>query len=330
MGCCKHDHHGHCHHEEPACAPPEEQDGCCKGHGHGHGHIHADTGQSRLLLAFCLTAGFMLVEAFAGFLSGSLALLADSGHMLTDAASLGIAWGAAHFGKKSADHARSFGYRRLEVLAAWINGISLIAIVALIVREAVLRLMHPVPIGAGMMLGVAVIGLAVNLACFRILHAGASTINIRAALLHVAGDILGSIAAIIAAAVISMTGFAAIDPLLSLLVAGLIAWSAWDILKRTTHVLMEGTPEGFSPDTITKRLAEGIPGVVDVHHIHAWAITPETPILTLHLRLCEGSDTEAVLASAKEILHREFGFSHTVIQPEYTDCPDRACVADSR
>ncbi|HAU29639.1 MAG TPA: cation transporter [Rhodospirillaceae bacterium] len=297
-----------------------------------HTHVShtpsSSTSPSHLALAFFLTAGFMGIEAVAGWISGSLALLADAGHMLTDAASLGIAWGAILFGKKTADHARSFGYRRVEVLAAWINGLSLVAIAFFICIEAVRRFMVPVAIEPRIMLGTAVIGLFVNIIAFRILHAGQNNINVKAALMHVAGDILGSLAAIAAAIVISLTGFMAIDPILSLLVAAIIGWSAWDILKRTTHILLEGSPDGFNPAPIAKRLVDAVPGIAGVHHVHAWSITPETPILTLHVRLCEGGDMQESLAAAKHILEHEFGFAHTVIQPETQDCMETRCVAD--
>jgi cation diffusion facilitator family transporter len=212
-----------------------------------------------------LTGGFMGIEVVGGLVSGSLALLADAGHMLTDFAALGLAWFAFRIARRPPDQRRSYGYHRIQVLAAFVNGIVLVAVVGWILVEAVGRLLAPVEVLGGVMLAVAVGGLLVNIAAFALLHGGdRDNINLRAAAIHVLGDLLGSAAAILAAGVILGTGWMPIDPLLSVLVALLILRSSWLIIKKSAHILLEGTPDWLDVGRLRADLVAQVPGVEDV------------------------------------------------------------------
>ncbi|MBI1424206.1 MAG: cation diffusion facilitator family transporter [Gammaproteobacteria bacterium] len=277
----------------------------------------------RLLWAMLLTLGFMVVEVFGGILSGSLALLADAGHMLTDTASLFIAWFAARQALRPADTLRSYGYHRMQILAAFINGIAFIAIVLWIVVEAVNRFMSPVQVHGKMMIIVAIMGLLVNLLAFRLLHGGDHhNLNMRAALLHVLGDLLGSVAAILAAGIIIATGWMPIDPLLSILVALLILRSAWQVVRQSGHILLEGTPEDLDAVLIRETLMQDVAAVRDVHHIHIWSLTPTFPLLTLHVNLEEGADYVQALQQIKQVLVKRFNIQHSTVQVELEHCID--------
>ena len=209
------------------------------GHDHAHRRATADN-QRNVFWAMVLTGGFMVAEAIGGVIAGSLALIADAGHMLTDAAALGLAWAAFRVGRWPQDARRTYGYHRFQVLAAFVNALALVAIVGWIAIEAVRRLFDPVEIMGGLMLAIAALGLLVNLCAFAILRRGDhQNLNVQGALLHVLGDLLGSIAAIVGALVILWTGWTPIDPLLSLLVAGLILRSAWRLLRKSAHILLE-------------------------------------------------------------------------------------------
>jgi cobalt-zinc-cadmium efflux system protein len=295
---------------------------------HGHaGHVHRPTGadaEHRILWAMALTGGFMIAEVVGGILSGSLALLADAGHMLTDVAALALAHAGIRFGQRPADPRRSYGYRRLEVLAAFVNGIVLLALTAWIALEAVQRFMMPVEILSGTMLGIAVLGLLANLASFAILRSGAESVNVAGALAHVVGDLLGSLAAIGAALVIMATGWTPIDPLLSLFVAVLIVRSGWQIVRRAGHILLEGTPEGLDPAAIRTSLAD-VPGVADAHHVHVWSLTSGSPVATLHLRLAPGAQRGIVLLAVKQRLAESFGITHSTVEID----PDDRCADHS-
>jgi cobalt-zinc-cadmium efflux system protein len=293
-------------------------------HDHGHGRAHADN-ERRVLWAMLLTGGFMLAEVVGGIVAGSLALLADAGHMLTDCASLALAWTAFRIGRRPQDARRTYGYHRFQVLAAFVNGLSLIAIVLWIAIEAVRRLLAPVEVLGGLMLAIAVLGLLVNLAAFWILHGGdRANLNIRGAALHVMGDLLGSIAAIVAALVITWTGWMPIDPLLSVFVALLILRSAWLLVRRSSHILLEGTPDWLDVADLRRSLAEAVPLVEDVHHVHAWMLTSERPLLTMHARVQAGADHDQVLKAIQEALVRDHGIDHATIQIERAGCADDA------
>ena len=286
--------------------------------------------QRRLLGALCLTGGFMVVEAIGGVLSGSLALLADASHMLTDTAALGFACIAVLVAKRPIDTERTYGYHRFPVLAAHVNAITLLLLVAWIAVEAVARIRQPVEILEGPMLAVAVIGLLVNLAAFRILHGGETdSLNVRGALLHVLGDLLGSVAAIVAALTIMATGWTPIDSILSLLVAVLILRSAVSLLRQTGHVLMEGRPEHLDVADVVRTITEAVPEVSAVHHVHIWSLSPDRPMMTFHARVGRSADHDHVLERVLAKLRERFGIRHATVQLEHERCEvPRECETD--
>jgi len=289
----------------------------------GHSHSHAADGERRMLWVLVLTAAFMVAEAIGGRLAGSLALIADAGPMLSDTAALGLAWAGFRMARRPSDAKRSYGYDRFQILAAFANGLALFAIAAWIVFEAIGRLRSPVPVLGVPMLAVAVAGLAVNLVAFFVLRAGdRDNLNVRAALLHVIGDLLGSVGAIAAAIVILATGWTPIDPILSILMTALILRGAWDVTSRAAHVLMEGAPDGFDVPALRADLMATVPGVTDVHHVHAWMLTTERPLVTLHVCLASSADASVALAAIKVRLRDEFGIAHSTVQIDPADCPD--------
>jgi cobalt-zinc-cadmium efflux system protein len=275
------------------------------------------TNERRALFALLLTGGFMVAEVIGSVLSGSLALLADAGHMLTDTAALTLAFVAMRAARRPESARHSFGQHRLQVLAALINGAALFGITAWIAMEAARRFMAPVEVLGGTMMIVAVLGLLVNLVAFAILRGGASeNINLRGAALHAMGDLLGSVGAIIAAGVILLTGWMPIDPILSVLVCLLILRSAWSLVRESWHVLMEGVPDGVEADAIRTALLAELPGLADVHHIHLWSLTPEQPMATLHAMAHDDADRDALLMEVKRVLHDRFDLDHTAVQLE--------------
>ncbi len=294
-------------------------------HDHAHGH---GAGSSTLLgIALALTGAFMIVEFAGGILANSLALLADAGHMLTDTAALALAWAATRIAARPADTRRSFGYQRLRVLATFVNGCALLFIVGWIAVEAVQRLLNPVAANATAILWVGGLGLCVNLIVFAMLRRGdAHDMNISAATLHVFGDLLGSAAAVIAGVVILFTGWLPIDPLLSLLVGALIVRSAWALVKRSTHILMEGAPDWLDVGELRSTLEERIPAIRDVHHVHAWLVGPQETLLTMHASVTPAADHAVVLKDAKVLLAERFGITHATIQIEVEDCVDEDCL----
>ena len=298
------------------------------GHSHPHGGHHhrprgtAD-GERRILWVLFLTGGFMVVEAVGGWLAGSLALLADAGHMLSDTAALALAWAAFRVARRPHDEKRTYGYHRFEILAAFVNGLVLFAIAAWICFEAVGRLREPVPVLGAPMLAVAVAGLVVNVVALVVLRGGDRTnLNVRAALLHVLGDLLGSIGAIAAAIVILATGWTPIDPILSIFLTLLILRGAWDVTRRAGHVLMEGVPEGFDAAAMRADLVSSVSGIADVHHVHAWMLNTERSVVTLHVRLAPSTDAAAALAAIKLRLKERFGIAHSTVQIDPGDCLD--------
>lgn len=266
---------------------------------------------------------FMIVEAAGGLIAGSLALLADAGHMVSDAAALGMSWIALRVGKRPADTVRSYGYRRIEVLVAFVNGCTLLVIAGWIVFEAVRRIAAPAPVLGGTMLAVAIAGLLANIVAFRVLNGGnRNSLNMRSAWLHVLGDLLGFVVAIIAATVILWTGWSPIDPMLSILVAALILKSAIEIVRSSAHILLEGTPPGLDLDMLRTDLAATVPTVAEVHHVHAWSLTAEQSLVTLHVRCSPDADPVSVIAAVSSRLKDRFGIAHSTIQIETTECPD--------
>jgi cobalt-zinc-cadmium efflux system protein len=279
----------------------------------------------RVVIALVLTGTFMVVEVVGGILSGSLALLADAGHMLTDTMALALAAVAFQVSKRPADTTLTYGYQRFQILAAFVNGLSLLFIVGWILYEAVNRFIAPREVMGETMLVVAVAGLVVNIISFTVLHGGdKDNLNIRGAALHVAGDLLGSVAAIVAAVVIIYTGWMQIDPLLSIAVAILILKSAWVLVKRSAHVLLEGAPEWLDIDTMREHLIGEIPEVASIHHVHVWGLTPQDLMLTMHL--CVSTQPENptdIIRRVKVQLREEYGIGHSTIEIEVDDCADQ-------
>ncbi|WP_242494126.1 cation diffusion facilitator family transporter [Salipiger sp. IMCC34102] len=262
-----------------------------------------------------LTGGFMGAEVVGGLISGSLALLADAGHMLTDFASLILAWLAFRLARRPADWKRTYGFDRLSVLAAFVNGLSLFAIAIWILFEAVHRLRDPSEVLGGLMLWVAVGGLVVNILAFWVLsRAEGDNLNVRAAALHVLGDLLGSVAAIVASLVILWTGWTPIDPILSVLVVVLILRSAWAVVRESGHILLEGAPRGFDARAIASDLEQNVPGVLRAHHIHAWSITQERPMATVEIDLEAGADAQVVRRAVKDRFQELSHVEHVTVE----------------
>lgn len=287
-----------------------------KGHIHTHGHgSHGFTNERRVFWAALITCVFMVVEFVGGILSGSLALIADAAHMLTDAAALGLAWLAFRMSREPATGRHSYGYGRLQILVAFANGISLFFIVGWIIFEAVRRIFEPEAILSTMMLVVAVVGLLVNALVYFILHGAAQdNLNMRAAMLHVIGDILGSVAAILAAILILWLGWTAADPLLSLLVAGLVLTGAYRLVRDSGHILLQGTPPSIDVDHIIADLMENISGLDGVDHMHVWSLTEEERIVTLHVRAKAEHEGENMVSDIRIRLQEQFSIPHATIE----------------
>jgi len=268
----------------------------------------------------------MLVELVGGLVAQSLALLADAGHMFTDAAALALALAAVAISRRPADARRSYGYHRAQVLAAFVNGLSLLLISAWICYEAVLRLLHPAAVQAVTMLVIAALGLAVNGIVFWVLHGGADeNLNVRGALAHVLGDLLGSVAAIVAGVVIYYTQWTPVDPLLSMLVALLIVRTGWRVTRESAHILLEGTPESLETERVESVLA-AVPGLDSVHHVHAWALTPQRRMLTLHAVLAPDVDGDHTTARIVALLREQLRVDHVTVQIERGNCVGGPCL----
>jgi cobalt-zinc-cadmium efflux system protein len=278
----------------------------------------------RVQIALALTATFMVVEVVGGVISGSLALLADAAHMLTDTMSLALAALAFRVSSRPADARRSYGYHRFQILAAFVNGLSLLFIVGWILLEAVRRFVEPVEVMGTTMLLVASAGLIINIVSFLMLHGGdRQNLNMRGAAMHVAGDLLGSLAAIVAALVILQTGWMPIDPILSVAVAMLILRSAWQLVKRSGHILLEGAPEWLDVSAMQERLAAALPQIQSIHHVHVWGLTPQHLMLTMHVALCDDAENATpIVRQIKRILHDDFGIDHSTIEIETDECAD--------
>jgi len=279
--------------------------------------------QRKLLIAFVLTTVMMVVEAFGGLWSGSLALLADAGHMLVDSLAMLLAFCGAWFATRPADEKRTFGYGRMEVLAGFVNALTQFVLIVFIAYEAVQRLFSPTPILSGVMLIVAVIGLAVNVLVLTTLHGhDHDDVNVAGASLHVLGDLLGSVAAIAAALAVRWLGWLWADPVLSVLVCLLILRSAWMLLRRSSQILLEGTPEGVKPEDVEAVLKSADPGIADIHHVHVWQVTSGSRMATLHAEVHEGANAAAVLDAIKRTLLDRYGIGHATVQIDPGPCPD--------
>ena len=306
----------HVHEHGSACA-----------HGHNHAPSHGRGGRHRkaITTAFFITAGFMLVEVAGGLLTGSMALLSDSMHMLTDAAALGMSFFASRLAGLKPDSSRTFGYRRAEVVAALANAMLLWILSGYMLREVYDRFYHPVPVLCGPMIWVAAAGLLANLACAWILHAhSGDNINIRGAFLHVLSDLAGSVAAIIAGVVIYFTGFYRADTIVSLLIIGLILFSSARLLAEAFHILMEGAPRGLSLRSLEKEL-RAIDGVSDVHELHVWSLSSGFNALSAHLVVRDPARQQAALKAATCGVAAGFGIRHSVFQVESEPVENSSC-----
>ncbi len=287
-------------------------------HSHSHSHSHGSTDspdqRRRLLVALLLTWGFALVEALAGWRGGSLALLADAGHMVTDGASLGLALIASWFAARPPSARHTYGFGRVELFAALINALAMLAVVFGIGVEAWHRFQSPQPVAGAMVSAVAVVGLGVNLFVAWLLSHGQENMNVRGAFLHVLGDILGSVAAIAAGLVVWLTGWTPIDPLLSLLIGGLVLAASLRLLRDAVHGLMDGVPFHVSLEGLGNELA-AVPGVLEVHDLHVWSLSGERLALSAHVRLNDMNDWPTILDSLRHEAG-EHGIGHATFQPE--------------
>ena len=289
-------------------------------HNHDHHHDHTQGANKKALtISLILIASFMIVEVIGGVLTNSLALLSDAGHMLSDAVSLAVALAAFKMGEKAADSARTFGYRRFEILAAVFNGVTLIVIAVFIVVEAAGRFVNPPEVATTGMLIIAVLGLIINIIVAKILMSGDThdNLNMKGALLHVFGDLLGSVAAIVAALSIMFFGWGFMDPLASVIVAILIAVSAFRILRQSLNVLMEGVPENIDVDTVINTI-NNIEGVEDAHHLHVWSISSGMNAMSIHV-VVNGTlnvhETQKIIHRIDEKMKHE-NIEHVTVQVE--------------
>lgn len=283
-------------------------------HDHAH-HHHGETTGHILWLATGLTLAYAAVEASVGWWAGSLALVADAGHMVNDAAALALAAIAAWLARRPASARHSYGFGRAEFLAALINSLALLILVAWIAVSAVQRLHDPQAVVGEAVSLAAAAGLAINILVAWLLGRGARNLNTRAALLHVIGDLLGSVAALISGVVITFTGWTPIDPLLSLGIGALIVVSSLRLLRQALHGLMEGAPFNIAPEQVGQALA-AVPGVASVHDLHIWNVAPEQVMLTAHLVVRDLRQWETVLDACHALLAERFGIEHATLQPE--------------
>jgi len=294
-------------------------------HDHGH-HHHGSKNKKALKLSFIIIATYMIVEVIGGILTNSLALLSDAGHMLSDAVALGLSYLALTFGEKQATLSKTFGYKRFEILAAFINGVTLIGISVYIFWEAYKRIQSPPEVFSGGMLIISVIGLLVNIIAAYILMSGDKdeNLNVRSAFLHVLGDLLGSVGAITAALLIMFFGWNLADPIASVIVAVLIIISGYRVTKDSFHILMEGAPSNINVKEIKESLLQ-ITGVRDVHDLHVWSITSEFPALSCHIVIDADVNQQDILKTAQTLLHRNYHLEHTTIQ---IDLNEENCEGD--
>lgn len=289
-------------------------------HAHARDPSHApDPGASRkLALVLFLTVSYTIAEIVGGILSGSLALLADAGHMMTDNLAIAVALGASRLARRPPDPGRTYGYQRVEILAALGNGVLLGGVSLWLVWEAFERLLAPRPIEAGLMAAIAAGGLVVNLLAAWILHHRGSSLNVRAAFLHVVGDLLGSIGALLAAGLVAGPGWLRADPFVTFAICAILLWGAWRLVRETLNVLLEGSPKHLDTEAVRRALLE-VPGVGGVHDLHVWSLGGTAPLLTAHLVVDMSAPMSRVLREASERLRERFGIDHATLQVEPPD-----------
>ena len=279
----------------------------------------AQAGVRRLQLVLAMVVGYLVVEVVGGLLTNSLALLADAGHMFTDAAGIGLALLAIWFARRPATPEKSFGYYRIEIFAAVANAVILFGVAGYILYEAVQRFAAPPEVIGLPMLGVASVGLLINLISMRLLHAGAQgSLNLRGAYLEVLGDLLGSVAVIVAGVVIIVTGWTPIDPIASVVIAGLILPRTWSLLREAVDILLQATPKGVDLDEVRRHMLRAR-GVSDIHDLHAWTLTSGLNVVSLHAVVEPGADPAAVLDELCACLTDDFDMEHSTIQLETAD-----------
>lgn len=290
----------------------------------GHHHHHHGDGTGKILSwSLLVTLTFVVLETVAGFRSGSLALLSDAGHNFTDALALLLAAFGHFLQSKPPDSVKTFGYQRAGVLAAFINALTLVLLSCFILWESWQRLWHPEPIQEMLMVSVAALGFIVNMAIVWGLHERQKgDLNLRAAFVHMLGDAISSLAIVAGGLIIRFTARAWVDPILSALIALMIVWTAWDIIKESLNVLLEGLPEGLHLDTVAVAM-RGVTGVIDVHDLHIWTLGSHAHALSCHVLIEDmpPSESNAILCAINGVLHREFHIHHTTIQFEHTPCP---------
>ena len=289
--------------------------------GTGHQHSSGRTANARAMtIALALTGTFLVAEVIGGILTGSLALISDAAHMLTDTVGLAIALAAIKIGERPADSRRTFGYQRFEILAAAFNAIILFAVAGYILYEGYKRFIEPPQVQFGGMLVVALLGLVVNLIAMRLLDAGKQTsLNVKGAYLEVWSDMLGSLGVIAAAIIIWLTGWVWVDALVAIGIGLWVLPRTWGLLKETVNVLLEGVPEGVDLEAVATAL-KSVPGVRDIHDLHIWALSSDSPSLSAHLVLAEGGDGEPVRRAASDVLDQRFHITHVTLQTEASDC----------
>src|ERR1700722_1455560 len=317
-----HAHHSHAHHHH-------DHGGDHAAHNHGaHGH-GSEAGSRRLLVALFILGSFTVVEAVGGYLANSIALLAEAAHMLADSASLILAVVAIRVAQRPANERRTYGHRRYQPLAAFINGQLLLLLTAWVVYEAIARLRHLPAVDGRLMLGIALLGGIANLAAFLALS-GANSLNERGARAHVLSDLLGSVAASTAAILILVFGWRIADPLLSLLVSFLILRSAWALTRESADVLLESAPARFDVSQVEACLLGHVPGLTGVHHVHVWSMTGERPTVTLHADLEPGTAHRTVITAIHARLETQLRVEHCTVQIEEGECATPACVEDGK
>lgn len=280
-----------------------------------HHHRPRDRRKPAFMAALAITLAYAVVELAGGLWSGSLALVSDAGHMFSDALALGLAAVAAWLAQRPAGHSHSYGWARAEVIGAMLNCLIMLGIVVMLVVEAIQRLLAPQPVIAGGVMLIALVGLVINGIVAFMLSRSEHNMNARAALIHVMGDLLSSLAALVAGAVIFITGWIVVDPILSLVISGLILMTTWRLLRDTLHVLMEGVPASIELAAIGKALAE-VQDVIAVHDLHVWSITPENVALSAHLEISSMTAWPEILRASRTMLHDRFGIEHVTLQPE--------------
>ncbi|MBK8576319.1 MAG: cation transporter [Elusimicrobia bacterium] len=289
---------------------------------HDHAASAGGRNKERLLIVFALTSAVMLAEAAGGFFTHSLALLADAAHMLADAGALGLSLLAMRFAERPANQRKSYGYHRAEILAAFVNASILLLMSVLILIEAWERLRHPLEVMSGPMLGIAVVGLIVNLVGMRLLFHGAKeSLNVKGAYLEVLSDALGSIGVIAAAAIMWRTRWYAADPIVSAAIGLFIVPRTWTLLKQAVHILMEGVPAHIDVNALEAAMKR-VPNVCSVHDLHVWTITSGFDALSAHVDVDDPARGDRILADLRRVLKEEFEINHTTLQLEIVRCPE--------